>query len=332
MGLTCSKEFYLENFDYKQYLINYPDLVTAGISTQQKALDHWQKFGIKENRTYNKRISSFLPNSKDVILFTNARDEYSIKEWCAHHLLLGFDCIYVFDHLSVNPLENVLYNFDFRVNTMRLNTDASKYTTSNNFKSHCIKMAIDISRIVNAKWFLYLDCDEYLVLNSYSNVKDFLNSYPNADTISMNWLMFGSNYQISRQKSIIETYTRSELIVDQHVKTFARPDKISTNLGPHTYDVLDKNRRYSVNKNIKNDDGPFVHTNLEYYNVDAYIAHYVYQSEEDFMLRKAARARDDNSSNMFNKSFLNILHLHHNNHINTSIRDKYLFKINNFLY
>ena len=327
MELICSKEFYLENFDWKQYISNYPDLVAADINTQQKALDHWQKNGIKENRTYNKRISSFLPSSKDVILFTNARDEHCIKEWCAHHLFIGFDCIYVFDHLSVNPLEDVLYNFDSRVNTIRLKSDSSQYTGGNNFKSDCIKMAIDMSRILNSKWFLYLDCDEFLVLNKYSNVKDFLNSYPNADTISINWLMFGSNYHKNRQNSIIESYTRSELFVDQHVKTFARPDKISTNLGPHTYDVLNKNRRYSINNNIKNDDGPFVHTNLEYYNVDAYIAHFVYQSEEDFMLRKGARARDDNAFNLFDQSFLNILHYHHNNHINTSIRDKYLFKL-----
>ena len=327
MGLICSKDFYLENFDWKQYLLNYPDLVRAGINTQEKALEHWQKNGLRENRTYNKKISSFLPSSKDVILFTNARDEHCIKEWCAHHLLLGFDCIYVFDHLSVNPLEDVLYNFDSRVNTIRLKSDVSKYTGGNNFKSNCIKLAIDMSRILNSKWFLYLDCDEFLVLNKYSNVKDFLNSYPNADIISINWLLFGSNYHKNRQNSLIENYTRSEIILDQHVKTFARPDKILTNLGPHTYKVIDNNRRYSINKNIKNDDGPFVHTNLEYYNVDAYIAHYFFQSEEDFILRKC-RTRDDNTK--LDKLFLNNIHYHYNKYINISIRDKYLFKIRNF--
>ena len=30
-----------------------------------------------------------------VILFTNARDELKLKEWVAHHLLLGFDFIYI---------------------------------------------------------------------------------------------------------------------------------------------------------------------------------------------------------------------------------------------
>ena len=151
-------------------------------------------------------------------------------------------------------------------------------------------------------------------------MKEFLNNYSDADTISINWLLFGSNYHKNKQNSLIYNYTRSDLIVDKHVKTFARPDKILTNLGPHTYEVFDKNRRYSINHNIKNDDGPFVHTNLEYYNVDAYIAHYFYQSEEDFMFRKG-RARDDNTN--LEALFFNNIHQHHNNYINTSIRDKY---------
>ena len=35
------------------------------------------------------------------ILFTNVRDEKHMKEWCSHHLLLGFDYICIFDHKSI---------------------------------------------------------------------------------------------------------------------------------------------------------------------------------------------------------------------------------------
>ncbi|HEV8052986.1 MAG TPA: hypothetical protein VGP47_10880 [Parachlamydiaceae bacterium] len=50
-----------------------------------------------------------------VILFTNARNEKNIKEWAAHHLLLGFDFVYIFDHKSDLPLTDELINFDPRV-------------------------------------------------------------------------------------------------------------------------------------------------------------------------------------------------------------------------
>lgn len=38
------------------------------------------------------------------IVFCNARDELHINEWIAHHILLGFDKIYIFDHLSTTPI------------------------------------------------------------------------------------------------------------------------------------------------------------------------------------------------------------------------------------
>ena len=52
---------------------------------------------------------------KKVCLFTNARDEKHIKEWAAHHLLIGFDKIIIFDHKSIIPLSKVFCNFDKRI-------------------------------------------------------------------------------------------------------------------------------------------------------------------------------------------------------------------------
>ena len=40
-------------FNWKQYLLNYPDLVTAGINTPEKALEHWNNHGIHEGRSCN---------------------------------------------------------------------------------------------------------------------------------------------------------------------------------------------------------------------------------------------------------------------------------------
>ena len=36
---------------WKQYLLNYPDLQEAGLKTETQALQHYQRFGISENRT-----------------------------------------------------------------------------------------------------------------------------------------------------------------------------------------------------------------------------------------------------------------------------------------
>jgi len=37
-------------FDWKQYIANYADLQAAGITTEKKALAHWNRFGKKEER------------------------------------------------------------------------------------------------------------------------------------------------------------------------------------------------------------------------------------------------------------------------------------------
>ena len=49
-----------------------------------------------------------INDNGQTILFTNARDEPNISEWVAHHLLLGFDKIIVFDHLSTVPISSMI--------------------------------------------------------------------------------------------------------------------------------------------------------------------------------------------------------------------------------
>ena len=77
-----------------------------------------------------------------VMLFTNARDEKNIKEWAAHHLLLGFDLIYIFDHKSKIPLKTVFSNFDQRVQVERCEMP-------NKIKLNLMNRASKIAKILN---------------------------------------------------------------------------------------------------------------------------------------------------------------------------------------
>jgi hypothetical protein len=75
---------------------------------------------------------------KKVLLFCNARDEKHIKEWAAHHLLIGFTHIIIFDHNSKVPLSTIFQNFDKRVAIVRYNTPPSK----NNIKIELMNKAL----------------------------------------------------------------------------------------------------------------------------------------------------------------------------------------------
>lgn len=41
----------MSDFNWKQYLENYPDLVIAGFSTEKECINHYRKYGFRENRT-----------------------------------------------------------------------------------------------------------------------------------------------------------------------------------------------------------------------------------------------------------------------------------------
>ena len=139
-----------------------------------------------------------------VWLFTNARDELHIEEWAAHHFLLGFDKITIFDHMSSYPLINRISNitkFNNKLEIMNYNVK-----TYGGMKVDLMTKAVNITRssVNKIDWMLYLDCDEFLILKNYSSVHSFLNDYKNSDSIGVNWLIFGSNHLIEEPKGLYQ--------------------------------------------------------------------------------------------------------------------------------
>jgi hypothetical protein len=302
------------SFNWKQYLTNYPDLVSAGINTSKSAYRHYMTHGISEGRTDNKIISPFNPKQKKVILFANVRDEPSIKEWLTHHLLLGFDCIYIFDHLSVLPLEEELYNFDPRVTTIRISEQ------NTNIKLKCIKFALSICRNINAEWMLYLDADEFLVLNKWNSVHDLLSDFNHTNLIAINWLMFGTSGHVTSPSGlIIDNYTKCDKLLNKHIKSFVRPNKVLDVKQPHSYIILEHFKFYSVNNNSPVKVDRFVEHYIKYQDAPAYIAHYYTQSEEIYISRKIKRSTDLGGFREYDTN----LHRIHNEVENLDVKNKY---------
>lgn len=64
---------------------------------------------------------------------------------------------------------------------------------TNIVKARLIVNAHKIAVTKKYDWMLYLDSDEFLILNKHNKVRNFLNMYNNYDQVGINWLMFGSN-------------------------------------------------------------------------------------------------------------------------------------------
>lgn len=261
--------------------------------------------------------------AKKVGVFCNARDEKNIKEWAAHYLLLGFDVVVIYDHKSIYPLKEEFRNFDKRVIIIRVEFDDV------NVKQILMNNAINVAKNLNLDWYIYLDADEFLVLHHFfKGIKQFLTLYSYGDSIAINWLMFGSNNLVEEpQGLILENYILSCNEIDKHVKSFVRPNEIVKSNNPHYYEIRNPNKMIGLN--FKPLHRPYCFNNLSipFYKAPAYIAHYVYQSEETYVKRKINLKGDDGSTrpNMGKE-----IHNHYNDVINMQPQ-KYINQIKQFL-
>ena len=261
-------------------------------------------------------------DTNKVYLFTNARDEPNIAEWIAHHILLGFDKVIVFDHLSNQPIaEKLGTNFDNKLIVNRVQG-------TGNIKIELMKKAVNIADNNHVSWMLYLDADEFLLLKDFTNVHDYLLSFKDADSIGINWLMFGSSGFVKQPSGLItENFIRSEIRLNQHVKSFVRPSIVKNIVNPHYY-ILTNSNRYVSSLKTRIRVGPFNNQPLPFINANAYIAHYYIQSEEEHLRRKG-RALDDGSPNKL--GIVNEIHSLYNTVANNQLQNKYSHNIKHFL-
>jgi hypothetical protein len=259
---------------------------------------------------------------KKVILFTNARDEENIKEWIIHHLSIGFNLIYIFDHKSVKPLKEELKSFGKRVIVERCEINFSP-------KIHLMNKAAKIASLLNVDWFIYLDADEFLILNYFKGVKEMLNRYFFADSLAINWLMFGTNYHKKKPNGLIlEKYTKSDLKLNHHVKTFVRPFAVINATNPHYYNMVNPYRMFALNGKLMRGNLAFNIIDIHFNKSSAFIAHYYAQSEETYIQRKIKRPTD--SDGIF-RSFERDLHTKHNETDNFIPKNKYSERVKKIL-
>lgn len=255
-----------------------------------------------------------------VMLFTNARDEKNINEWISHHFLLGFDKIFIFDHLSITP-----------INSPRFNGKLTIYRSNeikNNIKLDFMSRALNVALKNNIDWMLYLDADEYLCINSHNDVKSFLINFKEADMIGINWLMFGSNNHVEQPDGLlVENFTKSDVRLDRHVKSFVRPECVKRIINPHYYIVGNISRCYNA-CGFRMSNSPFNNMPKPFFKSPIYVAHYYIQSEEEFKKRKG-RIMDDGSKPDIPSS--EKIHVMYNEVDNHQLRTRYGANIRQFL-
>lgn len=257
------------------------------------------------------------------ILFTNARDENNIFEWVVHHLNLGFSHIFIFDHKSTNRIRDTLKTLiSIKTVTVQEREIIVKKDLVLEAHVYAIQNSFD--------WMIYLDADEFLVLNYVDNVADLLVDYSTYDQVGVNWLLFGTNYLNSFPGgTLLENYTRCDTELNKHIKTFININLVSNlslvNLHcAHMLFLVDMTNSVNVDYGVFDKKEPYFHnSSVPFRHVKAYVAHFIYQAYEIYLSRKINLPRDDVPGEHRPCESAQVLHSRHNDIVNTYLMEKY---------
>ena len=221
------------------------------------------------------------------VLFTTSKNDHTILEWTIHHLTLGFDHIHIFQPTLSTVLDS-LVEADNRV-TIQQETPQS------------IEQMRDIAQTLGADWMLYLDSDEFVVLNNSSEISHFLRSYAAYEKVGLNLLVFRSGEE--GEETLIGSCTTCNSWLSDTVKTF-----VNLKCGTPTL---------SVYSDFKPFTGFTYATDVHYEKAPAYIANY---NNTNVLSREIEYFAVSDKYNKTNKALM----AKHKPGANTELNEKYL--------
>ena len=140
------------------------------------------------------------------------RDDHDyIVEWINHHLSLGIKPIYLYDHLSLPPLDTFVKSFinDGRVVYERVNLKGSTGGLSPQLYAYerCLS-----DHGAKHTWLAFLDVDEFLIFRNSMPVQSlpaFLLDYEKFSALAVHWILFGSSgHEVKPSRNVLRSYIR----------------------------------------------------------------------------------------------------------------------------
>tara|TARA_Y100000590_G_scaffold143050_1_gene164211 strand:- start:19553 stop:21448 length:1896 start_codon:yes stop_codon:yes gene_type:complete len=290
---------------------------------------------IQKNTVVQKIINNvtkkkIITNNKfNYILSTNVRDENNILEFLIYHIMIGFDKILVIDHLSI---EKVIDKIQILPLEYKEKIEIIRFEKEGPHKIYFLNnIVIPYMKINCNKYFIHLDGDEYINLNNnFNNINELMNSFNNPNILLLNWILFGSNNKKNndnKYKCLIPTYTKCDNKVNKHFKILINVNILDKNtlfINPHIiishktdliYTNVNNHKLNVNNKSARNNICYKFDMSNDISNLKCYINHYFVQSEEDYLLRKINRIRDDinNTRKMTDTIFQKFNNIENNN-------------------
>jgi hypothetical protein len=233
-------------------------------------------------------------------------EETCIQEWVEYHRSIGFSHIYLYSNDDDPiPLFRAVAPYTY-------GTDP--FVTFVHWPNAGEQVAIYQHFLKTFKhetaWFSFLDIDEFFVLKGVDNIARFMREYESqVDCLYFNWVIYGNSGKIRREDGpTLTSYLRREATPDGHTKMLCRSAAIDAAAiergyamgrgafhhfldnyqlpGVRCRDVLLRSTDgYSAN--FGTSEKPFIRRDgfAEAVVQRAYIAHFQFRSEEDFIRR-----------------------------------------------
>ena len=319
---TLPMDFNIENYKYYN-----PDLYFLN---NEEYIDHYLQIGKNEGRLYKKY---------NTIIQTMAKDEdHIINEWIVHHILLGFEHIFIYDdgshYLISERIKELPKWIQEKVTVYLIDVDfydKEEFSKSCYYDKELIQQWFkDIKQcyflnLFNkthnniSNWCLFCDLDEFIYLKDHSNISDFLKIYDNYDSLFLRWVCYNTSLFIEEPNGlIIDNYIYHH---NYHIsgKSITKMSAIS-NKFIHSAHFINESELniFLFNQNSK------------LYDLPIHLNHYVKCSLKTFLRRKTRlevgfiNGDRHEAYNILNSS----LTFEENN---TRIMDKYIPKINEIL-
>lgn len=216
-----------------------------------------------------------------------------LSEWVNHHLNIGFDHIYIYDNNDTDGerCEDI-------VGKENPNVTVLKYFIGKKQKGCETQIAAynDFYQRFGGKydWVLYLDVDEFLVINDYANVCGYIKDIikPSTKSVRLNWKCYDDNDNLHYEcLPVRERFTRvcEDETLSYYKKHFYRTKlmefkAINVHYSNIRGDVVDCDGKYATYST-------FVTSNTYNHN-KAYIAHYATKSADEYYMIKKKRRGD----------------------------------------
>jgi hypothetical protein len=224
--------------------------------------------------TFYRPRTAIAPRYKLAICTRVKNEGRFLPEFVAHHVLLGFEHVYIYDNNSTDEPEKVLAPFLDRQLVSIARWPEVPAAPS------CYRHFFETFE-GNAQWVGFFDADEFLVEREDGALSALLAQFARKPAIGINSRWYGSSGHLTIPRGLVmEAFPRCSSELDEHVKVLLRPATVLSYFNSHNF--IYRKGRLAVDVTGQPILGSLA-TATTAHAVE--LNHYLYRSREDYITK-----------------------------------------------